>query len=243
MNCGAIVDEIVVSHQLRSGQSPIEILAAHYDELSRHAKSASESAPYREARQAILAARPDFFQELAAKTGKSLAAIIGLFKDSRVVMLFRSVGWTLSGLWDVLREGHRAYHQLHHTVASYVAKTRVSKWTESELRLLDEYLQRHPTTRRIAGFAVGALLVYIWFTMSHTGDVEYDFDLSEVLAALSGSYTLADLFAGPEGTRLLLAFAVGVATGLSFPWPGPMTVHFAIAIVNTLAKKLRKVLS
>jgi hypothetical protein len=78
---------------------------------------------------------------------------------------------------------------------------------------------------------VAGLLVYLWFLISFTGDFEWDFDFSDAMSAL---------FAGKEGTKLLLAVALGTAIRVSFPWPGPTSVHFAGSVVYTLAKKFGK---
>jgi hypothetical protein len=71
--------------------------------------------------------------------------------------------------------------------------------------------------------------------MTFTGDFEYDFNLVDVIAALSGKFTLSQIFAGKDGMKLLLLFATGVI-GLSFPWPGPTSVKFLTATVQSVAK-------
>jgi hypothetical protein len=74
--------------------------------------------------------------------------------------------------------------------------------------------------------------------MSFTGDFNYDFNFSDILAAVNGKYSLTALFAGTEGTRMLLLFATGII-GLSFPWPGPTHVKFVAALINGLRKLLK----
>ena len=175
----------------------------------------------------------DFIKTLAANSKAKIEDVVKLFKDSRVFKFFSSIRFDLNSLWKIVKTGYAAYGQLQRAIAEYIAKTKVGKWTEDALRGLDEWLQNHPRLKRIGGYAVAALLIYIWLNMSFTGDISYDFDFSDVLTALSGKYALSTLFAGTEGTRLLILFATGMI-GLGFPWPGPTSVHFAVAVLNGL---------
>jgi len=106
---------------------------------------------------------------------------------------------------------------------------------DDKLKDLDNFLKNHPKIKRIAGIGVAALLIYIWFNMTFTGDFEYDFNLVDVLAALGGKFSLSQIFAGKDGMKLLLLFATGVI-GLSFPWPGPTSIKFLTAVVQSVAK-------
>jgi len=245
MNRVAMADRIVVSSQVLGGLHPSQILFGHYDHLMRVSKVAGQSylaMEYRKARDEIAGVNEGFFFNLAFASGKTIESIILMFKDSRIVKMFKLVGWSLAGLWKMLKVGHGAYRSLYRAIAEYADKSRVGKWTEEELTKLDDFLRDHPNVKRIGGVVLGAMLLYMWYNEAFIGDPDFDFDLSEVLAAFSGSFSLADIFSGAEGFKLLAAFAVGMATGLSFPWPGPSTIHFAIAIVSTIAKKIGHVL-
>jgi hypothetical protein len=73
--------------------------------------------------------------------------------------------------------------------------------------------------------------------MSTTGDFNYDFDFTDILNAVAGKFTLSTLFAGTDGTRMLILFATGVI-GLSFPWPGPNSAKMVVSLLNGLRKLL-----
>jgi hypothetical protein len=176
-----------------------------------------------------------FIQTLADSAKANIQDVLTLFKDSRVFKFFSSIRFDLNSLWKSVKTGYAVYGQIQRAIAEYVSKSKIGQWTEEALHGLDSWLQNHPKLRRVGGFAVAGLLLYIWLNMSFTGDFKYDFDFSDVLSALSGSYSLPTLFAGTDGTRLLLLFATGVI-GLSFPWPGPTSVKFTVALLNGLRK-------
>lgn len=183
-------------------------------------------------------AKLDFIKTLASNAGANLQDTLALFKDSRVFKFFSSLRFNLANLWKSIKAGFAAYTQIQRAIADYVSKTKIGRWTEEALRDLDDWLQKHPTVKRIGGFAVAGMLLYIWLNMSFTGDLSYDFDSSDILGALSGNFALSTLFAGTEGTRMLLLFVTGVV-GLSFPWPGPTSAKLAISLLNGLRKMVK----
>ena len=183
-------------------------------------------------------AKLDFIKSLAGYASMKLEDLVTLFKDTRVFRFFNAIKFNLNTLWKYIKAGFAAYTDLQKAIAEYVAQTKIVKWTTEALHGLDSFLQNHPKIRRIGGFAVAGMLIYIWLNMSFTGNADFDFDFSDVLRAVGGSYSLGALFGGTDGTHLLMLFATGVI-GLSFPWPGPTHVKFVAALVNGLRKLAR----
>jgi hypothetical protein len=176
----------------------------------------------------------NFIKDLSSKLSLKLTDVMKLFANKSVFQFFQKIKWNLDYLFKIVKDGHRAYTQVISAISEYVAKTKVGKWTEDKLKDLDKWLQNHPKLKRIGGIVVAGLLIYIWFNMTFIGDAKYDFNLTDAYAALSGKFSLANLFAGTSGTQLLLLFATGVI-GISFPWPGPASVKFLYAMIKSLA--------
>ena len=181
----------------------------------------------------------DFIKNLASHIKAKFKDLLKLFLNSKVFKFFSLIGWSMDKLFGLVKKGFRLYKNLLKAIADYLSKTKVGKWTEEKLKQLDTFLQKHPKTKRIAGVGVAALLVYIWFNMTFTGDFAYDFDMTDMLAALAGKFSLSKLFAGSDGIKLLLLFATG-AIGLTFPWPGAATKQFIGAVVGSLGRAVKK---
>jgi len=181
-----------------------------------------------------LKAKFNFIKTLAVETGTSVKDLVKGFLDKTVFALFSKIGWDIKKLWDVLKKGFEAYKNVLDAIADYVAKSGVGKWTGERLEALDQFLKSHPKTRTLAGVAVAGLLIYIWLNMAFTGDVKYDFDLTDAVKALTGQFSLSALFAGTDGVKLLLLLATGLL-GASFPWPGPTSAKFLVAVVRGIA--------
>jgi len=183
----------------------------------------------------FLSKQYNFVKELASKISVSIKDLAKLFMNRTVFNFFSKIKWSFEYVFDLAKKGLRIYREVLDAIGEYVAKTKVGRWTDDTLKDLDNFLKNHPKIKRIAGIGVAALLVYIWFNMTFTGDFEYDFNLVDVLAALGGKFSLSQIFAGKDGMKLLLLFATGVI-GLSFPWPGPTSVKFLTAVVKSIAQ-------
>lgn len=183
-----------------------------------------------------------FLVELKDIVKVKLKDLIKLFMDKLVFKFFAKIKFSMTYLFGLVKKGFKAYKQVIKAIGEYVAKTKVGRWTEEKLKDLDAFLAKHPKTKRIAGIAVAGILIYIWLNMTFTGNADYDFDMTDMIMALGGGFTLSKLFAGPEGMALLTLFATGML-GLSFPWPGPQHIQFITAVLYGTAKLVGKKLS
>jgi hypothetical protein len=213
-----------------------------YPEFVRWATAYEENRVDEFAIPAAIKAKIDFVKKLATDTKFKFSDLLKLFKNKQVFKFFALIKFSFSQLHKLLKQGFKIYQSFLDAISDFVAKSGVGQWTTERLKDLDQFLKSHPKLRRVAGVAIAALLMYIWFNMTFTGDPNFDFDMTDLLAALAGKFTLSTLFGGTQGTKLLLLFATGVI-GLSFPWPGPARVQFVIGIVQTLAQKVRVRLS
>jgi len=184
-----------------------------------------------------------FLMELKDIIKVKVVDLVKLFLDKTVFKFFAKIKFSLDWLFKLVKKGFKAYKDVIKAIGEYIANTKVGKWTEEKLKDLDAFLAKHPKTKRIAGMAVAGILIYIWLNMTFTGNADYDFDMTDMILALGGGFTLSSLFAGPEGMALLTLFATGMI-GLSFPWPGPQHFQFIGAVVygsaKLVGKKLRK---
>lgn len=185
----------------------------------------------------------DFIKQLALDTGFKIKDLFKLFMDKGVFKFFTVIGWSFKKLYELLKEGYNLYKNFVQAIYDFIEEHHIVKWTTDHLQLLDDFLKKHPKTRRLVGVALGALLVYMWLTMSFIGNPSFDFDLSFILGALMGHVGIGDIFGGANGAVFLSLFMTGLIFNLSFPYPGSNLVKLAIGVLITLAKKLKVRLS
>jgi hypothetical protein len=160
-----------------------------------------------------------------------MGEIIDAFKSKSMFNLFKSLGWSFTKLVKaidaftaLIRDGLlNTFKQLHKT--QVVQKLRAGAVT------LDEVLDQHPILKRLVGPAVAGLLFWIWLNMTFIGNLDYDMDFTNMAKAMAGSFSLADLFASPEGLMLTTLLATGSV--ISAPWLGLKLYNLTLALVYT----------
>jgi len=179
-----------------------------------------------------------FFVELAQISKTRVQDLLVACKNKKIFEFFREIKFSLGMLYSKLKAGFQLYTDLQLKIADYVASTKVVKWTDNELKKLQDFLVKHPALKKVGGVVVGGLLLWMFLDDggTSTGNANYDMDLSSALKAVKGDYDLPTLFGGPEGTRMLLLFATGKLTGLTFPWPMSTNVKLVLALVNGIYK-------
>ena len=132
-----------------------------------------------------------FIKSLAVGMRVKIKDLITFFKNSKIFKFFKSIGFQMAKLHRMLKKGFKVYQDFLTAVGDFIAKTPAGQWTEKKLKQLDEFFKTHPKTKRVAGLVVAALLVYIWFNMTFTGDPAFDFGMDDLLAALAGKFKLS----------------------------------------------------
>jgi len=183
--------------------------------------------------------KANFVLDIAKKTKFKVSELAKVFKNRDVYSLFGKVKWSFDKLLSFLKKGYKSYGVLINTISEFLANNPVTKWTDKKIKELDNFLKSHPKTKKIVGVGVAALLIYVWFNVAFSGDVSTDFDMSDIISAFSGSYSLSDIFSGANGIKMI-GLLLGGAMGGGFPWPTHANIQFVTAIIGTLASKFRR---
>lgn len=162
----------------------------------------------------------EFIKEVASLAGAKLTEVLKLFKNSEVFKIFKAIGFSIKKLGQMVKKGIDVYNNIQDTLAEKIYELGGVQYIRRNLHVLDEFFRTHPTLKKIGGLAVAGLLLYIWLNMSFTIDLEYSMDFKDIILALAGNFSLADLFASPSGITMLIYLATGMLAGLSVPWPG-----------------------
>ena len=171
--------------------------------------------------------------------GLSMTDVLRAFLSRDVFNFLSKVGFNLS-------KALKAVNQALSVVKTGLVRTfeRIEKegWLQKLQQgtaKIDELLSHYPLLKKLTGPVVAGLLIYMWFSMSFTGSLSYDMDLSHIVDALAGSYSIQDLLATPNGLAQMTLLVTGVLTGgaLSFPWLGASLANFILALLYTGAKK------
>lgn len=175
-----------------------------------------------------------FIKELALSVKADFFELLNAFRNKQIYKLFTLIAWDLEQMWDLVKKGFKAYEKLQKDVAQWVMDSDLGQGFINDIKAFDEFFDKHPWVKSVAGPVVAGILIFIWLNMTFTGDFNYDFNLSSVILALTGKYTLYKFFGSEDGIRMLILLATGVLFSLTFPWPGPDSIKYITAVVVSI---------
>jgi hypothetical protein len=177
------------------------------------------------------------FEAIIKDFGVSINDILKAFKDKSFYSLMKSLGFNFMLLLKAINTLTGYIHKGLFKVFESIAKTGAFEKLKAGVITVDEIMNQHPILKKVSGLAVAGLLFYMWLNMTFIGHFDYDFDFSDIVAALRGNYSLADLFMSPSGLMLMTLFATGSI--ISVAWLGQTTYNLLAAIFYTLFKKAK----
>lgn len=176
--------------------------------------------------------------ELALELGVNTIDILVAFRDRDLFNLIKSVKFNLTALFRAVKgftglvtQGLLvAFKEIHDSGLGLKLKQGTIK--------IDEILSKYPILKKLAGPLMGGMLLYIWLNMTFIGDPDFDLDVSLVIKAFTGNFSIEQLFGSPHGFMMLGLFGSGFM-GISVPWLGSNLANLVLALCYTAFKKLR----
>ena len=181
----------------------------------------------------LLGVLSDFFghlkkqvKTLAVHLKMSLEEIVTAFKSKQVFTFLKAIAFNVAKLVKPLKAFAELYQSGLLKVFSEIQKSGIIQKLNSGAMKFDEFLNRYPILKRLAGPAVAGLLIWMFLSGNFTGSPAADMDMTAAIkAALYGDWSAADLFTSPQGLlalTLLLTSLSGVA------WMTPMWLDSAV---------------
>lgn len=165
--------------------------------------------------------------------------IVKSFQSRDVYSLLKAFKFNIKLILRGFNELTRFFRSGLLAIFKDIYRTKTIQKLRSGTLKVDEFLNRYPLLKKIGGIAIAALLLYIWLNMTFIGDLDYDFNFSDITGALKGTFSIADLFVSPSGLMLVTLFGSGVAFGLSMPWLGKTAYNLILAIFYTMYDKVK----
>lgn len=184
----------------------------------------------------FLASIKDQITSITEEFKLSLLDIYKAFRNRDFFALFKALKFSLVNLGKALHAAGKALSGGLLKVFKEIAKTDAIQQLRKGLISVDDFLNRWPLLKKLSGIAVAGILIYIWLNMAFLGDFEFDLDLGDIVNALSGSFSLAELFASPSGLLMLALLGTGFV-GISFPWLGRNSYNIVMALIYTLVHR------
>ena len=148
--------------------------------------------------------------EFVKDLGIARENIKAAWKEKSVFKVIKAVG--LGGA-KVAKDGLQFVDDAVNIAADKVAATSAIKGLQKGLIKVDEFMDKYPKLKTASGVAIAGFLTYQWLSMSFSGNLDSDYDLSNIPEAIAGNIGFADVLATPAGIKGLGLLATGIVTG------------------------------
>lgn len=182
-----------------------------------------------------------YFEQISRDFNLSIEEIVKAFKNRNVFEIFRAFKFSFKKILRAINDLTTLVRKGLFKIFEEISKTGIVKKLQSGAMKVDEVLNKYPILKKLTGFIIAGLLFYMWLNMTFIGDLDYDFNISDMTNALSGNYAIADLFTSPSGLMLIALFATGSLFGLSVPWLGKTAYNLTMAIAYTLYSHVKTI--
>lgn len=166
----------------------------------------------------------------------SIIDIIKAFKQRDIYALLRALQFKISTILRALDQFNYFWIRGLKSAFEEISKNKYFQKIRSGVMKLDDVLDKYPIIKKVGGPAVAGLLLYVWLNSSFTGKMDIDMNISQILSALRGSYSLADVLASPDGMMMITLFATGGL--ISATWLSSSTSNLLLALTYTGYKKI-----
>lgn len=167
--------------------------------------------------------------------------LIKAFKDRNIFSVLKSFKFSLKKMLSSIHKATGLINGGVIKIFNELHKTKVFQKIKSGAIKIDEVLEKYPILKKLTGPIVAGILIYIWLNMAFVGNFDYDMDITSWFSALTGNFSIEELFASPQGMTMLAFLATGMLSGgvLSVSWLGSTAANLSTAITYVALKKIR----
>jgi hypothetical protein len=180
-----------------------------------------------------------FIEKVGDELKLGITEIVKAFKEKSVFNMLKSFGFMFGKMLKCINMFTSLIRKGIFKVFDEMAKTKMFQKIRSGAMKVDELLNRYPILKKLTGLAVAGLLLWMWLNMTFIGDLDYDFNFSDIISAISGNFNIEQLFFSSSGLMLIAMFSLGNFVGISFPWLGKSSFNLMLGIVYTGFVKLK----
>jgi hypothetical protein len=179
-----------------------------------------------------------FLQRVATRTKLGLSTILAAFQSHSVYVVLKAFSFDFNLMYKSIHELFLLENEGLLTLMNLFVKRKTFERLRNGVEKIDTLMDEHPILKHVTGVAVAGIILFIWLHSSHIGNPFHDLDLTLIVAAIRGHYTLADMFTSNEGIEMLVMFAVNAVTGLTVAWLGEEIYNLILAICYTGLKEV-----
>jgi hypothetical protein len=167
----------------------------------------------------------------------SVQDIIEALKSKNVFNILKTFGWSLSKMLKCLLSFSNIANQGLTRAFTEIFKNKLFKDLQKGAIKMDQFLDKYPIIKKLTGPVLAGLLLYMWINSMFLASVDFDYDVSDILAAFLGKFTIENILGNPAGFMKIVMFVVGVSTGLSLAYLASGVGNLLLGLIYTTYSK------
>lgn len=164
--------------------------------------------------------------DIANRIGTPLKDLVKALANRNVFALLRALRFSFAGILKGMHDLSRLLPRGLLAMCQDIAKSPLMDKLRRGTATVDDFLNRYPIIKKLAGPVLAAFLLWVWLNMSFTGSPLDDFDLMSIAHAMVGRYTLTDFVTSPQALAMFMLLGTGFM-GIGVDW-------FASSVENLL---------
>lgn len=235
-----------------------ESVAPHYEEFLEYCTTTHYGELLYEGKMSdALVGIVDFIKKLASEVKYKIKDLFKLFTDKKVFLFFSNLKWDYDSFLKLVSAGSKVATTILNPLGALIniifpdlgakaigklSKTEFMKKMKESSDKIGEWLKKHKSALVFSSVAFAGLYLIIWLTMNNTGDLAYDFDISDLVGAITGKFTFLDFITSEDGIRQLILFFLavgGVGNSTIIANLVSSTTQLIVSLIRVLAEKLR----
>lgn len=181
----------------------------------------------------------DTVDQIVKTTGANIKDVIRALATRNVYALFKSLKFSLTLIYKGFEKLASIGPKMVLNACEKLHSSKLLVMLRSGTAKLDQVLDQFPILKRLTGLALAAFLLWVWINMTFVGNPLMDFDMTNIAAAMSGSYTLEDLLLSPAALQMFAFLATGFL-GLTVTYMATNIGNVFVAILVTATKMARQ---
>jgi hypothetical protein len=148
----------------------------------------------------------NFIKEIALNFSIKINDLVRTFKNKDIFKFFASFNFSFKNITEAFKQVYNLIKELTHLVPQGTARgllylnkklpPEVQETIKNAVLKIDKF---HKSKGKFGQAIFACFLIWIWLSAGLTGDMAYDFDVSEPLNAIRGKLTFAEFFLGDNG--------------------------------------------
>lgn len=234
----SMVSEVLFSDCLNSSASYKKALNSYYNIIIK-SKIALHREIYAEAKHIINHNWKDistFICYVSKRTSLSVKSVLEFLKNPSIVKFLHYVKWSFKELFRLVKKGYKSWKIFVELIEEYKQENKIKRWDLKEYSVFEKWILSNSKISVFNTESVAGMLVYVWLNMSFVTNIDWELDVSDVIMAFQGTYSMENMLSSNDGINFVVTMSL-MPIKFNFLYDNSVNIQFITSTIGVIAKK------